>query len=107
MPNMRATIKVRNAIIFPLNGTVQVQREVGDLGTGASWVCDWGVMLWDVGVCNVEGAALVCNGMEVLVVCDLDDPVCCWLDVSCTAAMDARMLNSYGFNNRFTFVCII
>ena len=96
MPNMRATAKARHAIMVPVNGTVQIRREVGSLGTEAGGVCDWGVMLWGVGVCNVEGAALFCNGMQVLVVCDLDDPVCCWLDVGCTAAMDATILNPYG-----------
>ena len=103
MPNMRATTKDKYAIMVPVSWTVQIRPEVGGLGTGVGGVCDWGVMLWGVDVCIVEGAAMFCNGMRMLLFCDPDDPLCCWLDVGCTAAMDATILNPYGSCNRVTF----
>ena len=87
MPNMRATTKATHVIMVPVSGTVQFRLEVGGLGTGAGGVCDWGLMLWGVEVCNVEGAAVFCDGLQMLDVCVFDDTVCCWLDVGCTAAM--------------------
>ena len=97
MPNMRVTTKATHVIMVPVSGTVKIRLEVGVLGTGPGEVCDWGLMLWGVGVRIVEGAAVLCN---MLLVCDLDDPVCCWLDVGCTVAMDATILKPYGSQNR-------
>ena len=107
MPNMRATAKARHAIMVPVTGTVQIRLEDGSLGTEAGRVCDWGVMLWGAGFCDVEGAAVFCDVLQMLDVCVLDDPVCCWLNFDCTTAMDATIMNPYGSYNRVTFFYII
>lgn len=46
----------------------------------------------------MEGVAVVCNGMEALIVCVLDEPVLRWLDVvGCMVAMSAATGNPCGF----------
>ena len=67
--------------MVPVNSAVQIRLEVGSLETGAGGWWDWGVMLWGVGVCDAKVAAVFCNGIQMLDVCVLDDPVCRWLDV--------------------------
>ena len=67
-------------------------------------MCDWGVMPRGLGFCDVEGAGVFCNGIQMLDVCVLDDSVYRWLDVGCTAAMDAMILKPYGFYIAQTFL---
>ncbi len=46
----------------------------------------------------MEGVAVVCNGMEALIVCVLDEPVVRWLDVvGCMVAISAATGKLCGF----------